>query len=219
MGGKRGEMTQHSKPPSRGAATWKTRNAFRVTLAVISLAVFTKPSSSLMLLQSFPNSSLWRERHLNRQWPQQQQQQQEQLPDYYNILGVHRNASKDDIKTAFRQLVKQYHPDANPNTDTTSQFQTINKAYQILSDPQNRKTYNSQTYHYGLSSDTPNFIIDALESDYEAPEVKNTASTDAVRYQPLQWQPNENGRGSLLKNDHDEEQHNGQHSMFRIRSY
>lgn len=141
------------------------------------------------------------------------QQEEEQLPDYYSILGVPRNADKDDIKTAFRQLVKQYHPDANPTIDTTTQFQTINKAYQILSDPQNRKKYNGQTYHHGLSNDTPHFIIDALESGYESPEQKNTANTDTVRYQPMEWQPNENGRGSLFKNDDDG------NNNYRIRSY
>jgi hypothetical protein len=89
-----------------------------LTTIILGLAVFIKPSASLILLQSFPNSSLWRDRYLgsDRQHQQQQhhhqqqKQQQQQLEDYYDILGVRRNANKDDIKTAFRQLVKQYHP-------------------------------------------------------------------------------------------------------------
>ncbi len=67
-----------------------------------ALALAAKPSVSF----SFPNSSLWRERHLGHHSLQQPDQQ----PDYYGILGVERNAGQDDIKKAFRQLVKQYHP-------------------------------------------------------------------------------------------------------------
>ena len=209
MGGKRREMT-HSKRSS-------VPTVLLVAMATVSLvlAVFTKPCSSLVLFQSFQNSSLWRERYLNRS--PVGQPEEEQLPDYYNILGVGRTASKDDIKTAFRQLVKQYHPDANPDTDTTTQFQTINKAYQILSDPQKRKKYNAQTYHHGMSSDTPHFIIDALESDFEYPEPKNTANTDTVRYQPIQIKPNNNGRGSLLNKD--EEDDDDGNNKYRIRSF
>ena len=213
MGGKRREMTHSNHPPRSSAPTM-----FLVAMATISLvlAIFAKPCSSLVLFQSFPNSSLWRERHLNR--GPVGQPEEEQLPDYYNILGVGRTASKDDIKTAFRQLVKQYHPDANPDTDTTTQFQTINKAYQILSDPQKRKKYNAQTYHHGMSNDTPHFIIDALESDFEYPEPKNTANTDTVRYQPIQIKPNNNGRGSLLNKDEEDEDDDG-NNKYRIRSF
>jgi len=184
-----------------------TRRSAATVCAVGALALAATPSVAF----SFPNSSLWRERHLGHHLLQQPDQQ----PDYYGILGVTRNAGQDDIKKAFRQLVKQYHPDANPNSDTTTQFQTINKAYQILSEPQSRQQYNSQTYSQGLAADTPNFIIDALESDYVAPHTRNTANTDAVRYQPMELQPNANGRGSLFPMDDDEDQSN----PYRIRSY
>ena len=108
MRGKRREMT-HSSHPSWSAVS-KTPPVFWVAMATLSLglAVFTTPCLSLVLFQSFQNSSLWRERYLSR--GSVGQPEEEQLPDYYNILGVQRTASKDDIKTAFRQLVKQYHP-------------------------------------------------------------------------------------------------------------
>lgn len=105
--------------------------------------------------------------------------------------------------------------DANPNTDTTEQFQTINKAYHILIDPQKRLKYNSQTCHYGLASDTPHFIMDAFETDTYAQQKKSTADTDAVRYQPMQLEPNDNGRGSLFQKDDKEDQAN----PYRISSY
>ncbi len=60
--------------------------------------------------------------------------------DYYNILGVEKNASKEDIKKAFRKLAHQYHPDKNKGDDT--KFKEVNEAYQTLSDDQKRAQYD-----------------------------------------------------------------------------
>jgi curved DNA-binding protein len=63
--------------------------------------------------------------------------------DYYNVLGLPRTASADDIKKAYRKLAKQYHPDANPNDETAKKkFQQINEANEVLSDASNRKKYD-----------------------------------------------------------------------------
>jgi curved DNA-binding protein len=63
--------------------------------------------------------------------------------DYYNVLGLQKNASADDIKKAYRKLAKQYHPDANPDDATAKKkFQQINEANEVLSDPENRKKYD-----------------------------------------------------------------------------
>ncbi len=63
--------------------------------------------------------------------------------DYYNVLGLQKNATADDIKKAYRKLAKQFHPDANPNDDTAKKkFQQINEANEVLSDPENRKKYD-----------------------------------------------------------------------------
>ncbi|MFH1825369.1 MAG: molecular chaperone DnaJ [Candidatus Firestonebacteria bacterium] len=72
--------------------------------------------------------------------------------DYYEILGVHRNTSLDDIKKAFRQLAKMYHPDANPGSKQSEEkFKEISVAYDVLSDSHKREIYD--TYgHDGLSS-------------------------------------------------------------------
>jgi len=62
--------------------------------------------------------------------------------DFYRILGVNRNASTKEIKSAFRTQAKQYHPDANPGKDTTEQFQEVNRAYEVLKNPELKKKYD-----------------------------------------------------------------------------
>jgi curved DNA-binding protein len=63
--------------------------------------------------------------------------------DYYKILGVARDASADDIRSAFRKLAMQYHPDRNPgDKQAEERFKEINEAYQVLSDPQKRSRYD-----------------------------------------------------------------------------
>lgn len=63
--------------------------------------------------------------------------------DYYKILGVERNASKDDIRKAYRKLAMQYHPDRNPNDKQAEErFKEINEAYQVLNDSQKRAHYD-----------------------------------------------------------------------------
>jgi len=63
--------------------------------------------------------------------------------DYYKILGVDKTAESKDIKNAYRKLARKYHPDLNPNnTDAKTNFQKINEANEVLSDPEKRKKYD-----------------------------------------------------------------------------
>lgn len=63
--------------------------------------------------------------------------------DYYNVLGLSRSASPDEIRKAYRKLAMQYHPDRNPgDKQAEERFKDINEAYQVLSDPQKRARYD-----------------------------------------------------------------------------
>jgi molecular chaperone DnaJ len=66
---------------------------------------------------------------------------------HYETLEVKFDATPDEIKQAFRRLAKQFHPDRNPSPSSQQKFQAVNHAYEILSDPNQRRVYN-QTLHY-----------------------------------------------------------------------
>lgn len=70
--------------------------------------------------------------------------------DYYEILGVPRNATKEEIKRAYRRLVLQYHPDKNKSPDAEEKFKEISEAYAVLSDDEKRRIYDIYG-HAGLS--------------------------------------------------------------------
>ncbi|MBN1535719.1 MAG: molecular chaperone DnaJ [Anaerolineales bacterium] len=81
--------------------------------------------------------------------------------DYYEVLGVGRNASNDDLKTAFRQKARQFHPDVNKDADAEEKFKELNEAYAVLSDADKRAAYD-RFGHAGVRGATgmPDFSVD-----------------------------------------------------------
>ncbi|CCQ94321.1 co-factor of molecular chaperone [[Clostridium] ultunense Esp] len=70
--------------------------------------------------------------------------------DYYEVLGLNRGASAEEIKKAYRKLARQYHPDVNKAPDAEEKFKEIKEAYEVLSDPQKKASYD-QFGHAGVN--------------------------------------------------------------------
>ncbi|OGO65019.1 MAG: molecular chaperone DnaJ [Chloroflexi bacterium RBG_19FT_COMBO_50_10] len=81
--------------------------------------------------------------------------------DYYEVLGVPRNASAEDVKSAFRKLARQYHPDVSQEPNAEERFKEINEAYAVLSEPDKRAAYD-RFGHAGVQNagGVPDFTVD-----------------------------------------------------------
>jgi molecular chaperone DnaJ len=81
--------------------------------------------------------------------------------DYYEVLGVPRTASPEDVKAAFRKLARQYHPDVSQESNAEERFKEINEAYAVLSEPDKRAAYD-RFGHAGVQNTggVPDFTVD-----------------------------------------------------------
>lgn len=87
--------------------------------------------------------------------------------DYYKVLGVPREASDEDIKKAYRRLVLQHHPDRNPGkADAEAKIREINEAYEVIGDPESRRTYDRLRWGAEPREETvdPSLIREEMEN-------------------------------------------------------
>ena len=116
--------------------------------------------------------------------------------DYYEVLGVDKNASESDIKSAFRKLAKKYHPDVSKEENAAELFKEAQEAYAVLSDPEKRKKYDQfghnafntngggfsgfEGFDFGSMSDIFEDLFGPLSVPQRLPRTLTTCSSRSV---------------------------------------
>ena len=88
--------------------------------------------------------------------------------NYYEILGVNRKSSKEEIRLSFRKLAKKYHPDTSKEPDAEKVFKDINEAYDILTDEEKRRKYDRQTYRLGFGIIDDNMSLSNVKYEFKS---------------------------------------------------
>src|SRR5438445_2124111 len=117
--------------------------------------------------------------------------------DYYEILGVKKSASTEDIRKAFRKLARKYHPDVNPGDKTAEEkFKALSEANDVLSDPKKRKIYDQLGFYsdnidpaaaeaYARGGQQARAVSAVFRVASLAPPVRARTSTSADSISPL----------------------------------
>lgn len=113
--------------------------------------------------------------------------------DYYQILGVSKNATPEEIKKQYKILVKKYHPDISKEPNAEEKFKEIQEAYEVLSDPQKKAMYDnygydkSYTNNYNYNQNASYYYTNVDFDDiFEQMEQMNHMQRNVVRVKP--WQ-------------------------------
>jgi len=93
--------------------------------------------------------------------------------DYYKVMGVEKDATAKDIKTAYRKLARKYHPDISKELNAEEKFKEVGEAYEVLKDPEKRKVYDQYSHDWTMHQ----------QADYSAQSKRNARDTGHADYQ------------------------------------
>ncbi|MDR2338079.1 MAG: DnaJ domain-containing protein [Deltaproteobacteria bacterium] len=101
-----------------------------------------------------------------------------QYQDYYKILGISNTATTEEIRSAFRKLAKQYHPDINKTKNAEERFKLINEAYEVLSNPDRRSRYDQFGSNFGAGQNIKDVDLDKFAKMFETGRANPFSSKD-----------------------------------------